>query len=124
FCVERLASAVSQVHNLMPDASGDQPVSLSARHTLRQIFQLLDLEKTADASANFTVLDDRRAFRHRFIRAVKKHRQDSDARVQCQISNDGFEISHDSRHRARALGEDERVVTTIEKRLRMTKRLP
>src|SRR6185369_9561084 len=122
--IERSARAVAEVDDLVPDAGGDEPVCLRARHALRHLFELFDFEETAYARPNFTALDERRALRHRFVRTVEIHRHDPNARVQREIPDHGFEVRHDPRHRARAFREDERVVTTIKKRLRMTQRLP
>src|SRR5215213_11179 len=122
--VEFMTCPVTQVHDLVPDTRGDQPVRLSPRKSLRHLFQLFDLQQAPDPRADLAALDDRRTFRHCLVRAVEVYRQNPDARVQREIPNYGLEVSHDSRHRARAFREDERVVTTIEKRLRMTQRLP
>src|SRR6185503_424422 len=80
-CVERCACAVAEVYHLVPDASSDEPVRLRSRHALRHLFELFDLEQASDARTNVAALDDCRAFRHRFVRAVQIHRKDTDARV-------------------------------------------
>ena len=104
----------------MSNARCYQSISLGAWHALRHFFQLFDLEEATDVRADVAILDDRRTFRHRFVSAVEKHWQDADARVQREVTDDGFEVSHDARHRARAFREDQRVVATIEERFRMS----
>src|SRR6185369_16373009 len=122
--VEGSSRAVAQVHDLVPHACCDKPVRFGASHAARHLLQLLKRQETPDACTNLATLDERRSFGHRFIRAVQKHRQDSDACVKCEIADDGFEVGQDARHRSRAFGEDERVITLVQKRSRVTKRLP
>src|SRR5690349_15456189 len=123
FCVELAAGAVAKVYDLVPDARRDEPVCLGPRHALRHLLEFLDFEKASDARSDVAVLDERRSLRHRFVGALEIHRQYPNARMQREISNDGLEVGHDSRHRTRSFRKDERVVTTIEKRLRVTQRL-
>src|SRR5919205_652435 len=62
--VEFIACAVAEVYDLVSDASGDQPVCLSARHALRHLLELFDLEKAPDTRADLATLDESRPFRH------------------------------------------------------------
>src|SRR5690349_2227731 len=118
--VELAACAVAEVYDLVPDACRDQPVRLSPWHALRHLLELLDLEEAPNARTNIATLDERRPFRHCFVGALQIHRQDPNARVQREIPDHGLEVRHDPSHRTRAFRKDECVVTTIEKRLRMT----
>src|SRR6185295_16067263 len=79
--IERRARAVAKVYDLMPDASGNQPVGLGAWHSRSHFFQFFDLEETSDASADVAALNERCSFGHCFISAFEEHRQDAHARV-------------------------------------------
>src|ERR1044071_7684469 len=89
--IERSARAVAEIDDLVPDAGGDEPVRLRARHALRHLFELFDLQEAPDARPDFAALDQRRALRHRFVRTVEVHRHDPDARVQREIPNLAFQ---------------------------------
>src|SRR5215212_5170733 len=118
--VKYVASAVAQVFNLMPDTRSDQPVRFGSRQALRHLLELLDRQKASDASTDVAAFNNRRPFWHRFIRAKQMHGQDAHASVQREISDHGFVVGHDARHRARAFRKDESVVSPVQKRFSVT----
>ncbi len=111
-----MSRAIAQVDHLVPYARSDQAVRFGSRHTFCHLFQLFDLEETTDARTDVAVFDERRSFRHRFVSAVQIHRQNADARMLREVTDDRLVVSHDAGHRTRAFREDERVVTLIEER--------
>src|SRR5688572_11613473 len=121
--VECVSRAIPQVYYLVPYTRGDQPIGFGARQAFRHLFQFFDLEEPADARADIAVLDDRGSFWHRLVRAIEIHRQNANARVQREVTDDGFVVGHDARHRTRAFRENKRVVTLIEERACVPQRL-
>src|SRR5829696_3952678 len=111
--VEGVARAVAQVLDLVADERGDEPVRLGAGHALRQLVQLFGREEAADARADLAPLEEGRALRERLVRAPEVRGQDAGARVEGEVGEARLELRHLPRHRARALGEDERRVAPV-----------
>ena len=96
--VELNASAIAQVDDLMTNAHGDQVIGFGARQAMRHLFEFINRYETAHAGANVAAFEDCRTLRERFVSSFQINGQDANARRQCEIPYDRFEVRHLSRH--------------------------
>src|SRR5204863_9683374 len=100
-----------------------ESVGFGPRHTRGQLFEFFDGEEAPDARADLAPLQNGRAFGERLVRAPDVDGKDACARVECEVGEARLELGHLARHRARAFGEEERSVASVEERARVAKRL-
>ena len=96
--VELDTRAIAQVDDVMMNARSDQVIGFRAWQTTRHLFEFINRYETTYAGADVATLEDCRTLRERFVSSFQINGQDADSRRQGEITYDGFEVRHLTRH--------------------------